>query len=254
MRFNRMARQFGVIPNQEREISSATDKEREFMDGKLSFHEMEDVVDEKKSSEGGSFVVGGTQPEKKPDETEVFIGGPEKQEEKPKQEESKDTAEQEKQSDTEGSAEKEDDAVSDAAETEDEIPDEKDQPKEVPAEQTEPEGYREAMELLRMIDKHPGDITMRTRYGSLWSLRGIIGLPFSQAEAMLNEAKDFFSFHVGEIVALAANGKTVGVIVFVDGSSIGVFTGEKILSYRAELLKKTGRVFKDAIAACGLAM
>lgn len=264
MRFNRMAMQFGVAQhtkqrdrNQNTNSSSENHKEEKNMDGKLSFHEMEDVVDGRGNQESNGFVVGGIKKEEpKPVvDTEVFIGDTEeaKKEQEMTEEKQSEVQPEVKTEEPANSGEKA--ALPQINQTvgQKDVP-EQSGPQKEENENEDPEGYREAMDLLRLIDKHPDEAEMKSRYGEKWSLHGIIGLPFRQAETMLCDAKDYFSFHVGEIVALSANGKTAGVVIFVDGSSIGVFSGEKILSYRPELLKKTGRVFRDTVAACGLSM
>jgi len=283
MRFNRMAMQFGVAKHSNQQSGK---QEADFAHGnphvdagdprKLSFREMEDVIDEQRKEpavevsnnfprvSGGDpnpepavevsnnfpRVSGGDPEEQMPMETEVFF------------EETKDTEkdnvvkedqmEHAEAADTQSSEENAQpgEMTSPAALTAAaQMPNQRE---ESVTTEEDPKGYQEVMDLLRLIDKHSGDSTMVERYGERWSLRGIIGLPFAQVKTMLYEATDYFAYHVGEIVALAASGKTAGVVIFVDGSSIGVFSGEKILSYRPEHLKKTGRVFKDTIAACGL--
>ena len=261
MRFNRMAMQFGVAKHSNQQSGK---QEADFAHGnphvgagdprKLSFREMEDVIDEQRkepaveASNNFPRVSGGDLAQKEeqmPVETEVFF------------EETKDTEknnvvkedqmEHAEAAGTQGSEENAQpgEMTSPAALTAAaQMPNQRE---ESVTTEEDPKGYQEVMDLLRLIDKHSGDSTMVERYGERWSLRGIIGLPFAQAKTMLYEATDYFSYHVGEIVALAASG-----VIFVDGSSIGVFSGEKILSYRPEHLKKTGRVFKDTIAACGL--
>ena len=295
MRFNRMAMQFGVAKHSNQQSGK---QEADFARGnphvdagdprKLSFHEMEDVIDEQRKEpaveasnnfprvSGGDphesdFVVGTVQKNPEPAveasdnfprvsggdpeeqmsmETEVFFEEPNDTE--------KDNVVKEDQmehAEAAGTQSSEENAqpgemTSPAALTAAaQMPNQRE---ESVTTEEDPKGYQEVMDLLRLIDKHPGDSAMMERYGERWSLRGIIGLPFAQAKTMLYEATDYFAYHVGEIVALAASGKTAGVVIFVDGSSIGVFSGEKILSYRPEHLKKTGRVFKDTIAACGL--
>lgn len=282
MRFNRMALQFGVAPRPGQQSrtrepgSSYANLRKSSADaGKLSFREMEDVVDAHGQHEGSDFVVGDLSKRKKETEevspktnaeesgeNHLVVEITDKKEEQMSEatevffeESSQGTG-----ADNAGKAEeperKVDAAVQNAQAEDADMPedDSGDAAKEPEKEKEDPEGYREAMDLLRLIDKHPGDTEMRTRYGERWSLHGMIGLPFHQAEAMLHDAADYFSYHVGEIVTLAASGKVAGVVIFVDGSSIGVFSGEKILSYRPEYLKKTGRVFKDTVAACGLSM
>lgn len=295
MRFNRMAMQFGVAKHSNQQSGK---QEADFARGnphvdagdprKLSFHEMEDVIDEQRKEpaveasknfprvSGGDphesdFVVGTVQknPEPAVEVSNNFprVSGGDPEEQMPMEtevffEETKDTEkdnvvkedqmEHAEAADTQNSEENAQpgEMTSHAALTAAaQMPNQRE---ESVTTEEDPKGYQEVMDLLRLIDKHSGDSTMVERYGERWSLRGIIGLPFAQAKTMLDEATDYFAYHVGEIVALAASGKTAGVVIFVDGSSIGVFSGEKILSYRPEHLKKTGRVFKDTIAACGL--
>ena len=286
MRFNRMAMQFGVAKHSNQQSGK---QEADFAHGnphvdagdprKLSFREMEDVIDEQRKEPAveafNNFPrVSGGDPNPEP-AVEAFNNFPrvsggdlaQKEEQMPVEtevffEETKDTEknnvvkeDQMEHAEAAGTQSSEKNAqpgemtspatLTAAAQ----MPNQREE--NVTTEE-DPKGYQEVMDLLRLIDKHSGDSAMMERYGERWSLHGIIGLPFAQAKTMLYEATDYFAYHVGEIVALAASGKTAGVVIFVDGSSIGVFSGEKILSYRPEHLKKTGRVFKDTIAACGL--
>lgn len=118
----------------------------------------------------------------------------------------------------------------------------------------EEDGYDCAMDLLQLIYDNADENTLKIRYGSKWSLEGMLGTTYEDAKKMLADVRDYFAFHVGEIVALASNAKTVaGVVIFVDPEgAIGVFDGEKILSYKEEALVKTGKVFKDALQTSGL--
>ena len=123
----------------------------------------------------------------------------------------------------------------------------------VPAE-TEKSGYDLAMDLLRIIRDNADEAALKERYGSKWTLSGMIGTTFDDAKKMLAEVHDYFAFHVGEIVALVSNpNAAAGVVIFVDGDAIGVFDGEKILSYKSEMITKTGKVFKNVMAAGGFA-
>lgn len=123
----------------------------------------------------------------------------------------------------------------------------------VETEKPEKSGYDLAMDLLRIIRDNSDEAVLKERYGSRWSLSGMIGTTFDDAKKMLVEVRDYFAFHVGEIVALVSNQNTVaGVVIFVDGDSIGVFDGEKILSYKSDMIVKTGKVFKSVMAAGGL--
>lgn len=122
----------------------------------------------------------------------------------------------------------------------------------VPAE-SEKDGYDLAMDLLRIINENPEEATLKARYGSKWSLSGMIGTTFDSAKKMLADVRDYFAFHIGEIVALASNPDLVaGVVLFVDDDSAGVFDGEKILSYKTDMIIKTGKTFKSAMVAGGL--
>lgn len=122
----------------------------------------------------------------------------------------------------------------------------------VPTE-SEKDGYDLAMDLLRIINENPEEATLKARYGSKWSLSGMIGTTFDSAKKMLADVRDYFAFHIGEIVALASNPDSVaGVVLFVDDDSAGVFDGEKILSYKTDMIVKTGKTFKSAMAAGGL--